>query len=476
MVFNGLKFFKKLQLPDEADWQTELHLIEQNLKMRRVYIQTYGCQMNEYDSDQMYRLLEVRGFQKSKDAESADLLLINSCSVREKSETKALSFLGRLAQLKKKDPRKVIGFGGCVGQTEGPKLLKRHSFLDFAFGTNDYREIPKMIEKFWQDEVESDEFDNLVSKSRPEFQSQAFLTITNGCDKFCSYCIVPFTRGREFSRTPEEILSEASDLVRAGVKEIMLLGQNVNSYWGKDHAGKPTSLHELLVMFQKESETGRLQGLKRLRYTTSHPRDFDEELAKDFRDLSILCEYLHLPFQAGSDQVLKKMRRFYSIESYLKKMEMVKKYSPGIALSTDVIVGFPGETREDFESTLRVIKEVEFDNVYSFKYSIRPYTRSAQWEDDVSPEEKSDRIQELQALQKEISRKKYAEDVNQVREIMLEGVSKSNPDFWTGRTRTNRVVHVPAQAHYQVGDLIEAEITDSTHSWLTAREPLSGAA
>lgn len=445
--------------------------------MKRVFIQTYGCQMNEYDSDQMYRLLEARGFEKCQNADEADLLLINSCSVREKSETKALSFLGRLAQLKKKDPGKVIGFGGCVGQTEGPKLVKKFPFLDFAFGTNDYRKLPEMIEKFetrWK-EKEVEDFDDLLPSSRPESRSQAFISITNGCDKFCSYCIVPFTRGREVSRSPEEILQEASDLTSSGVKEIMLLGQNVNSYWGKDKNGKWNSLHDLLVRFQEES-TKSLKGLLRLRYTTSHPRDFDEDLARDFRDLPILCEYLHLPFQSGSDEVLRRMRRFYTIDSYLKKMEMVRKYCPEIALSTDIIVGFPGESRKDFEATMRVLREVEFDNVYSFKYSVRPYTRSAKWLDDVSAEEKSERIQELQSLQKEISLKKYKGDIGKDIEVMLEGPSKSNSEYWTGRSRKNRVVHVPARPYYQSGQIIFVRIRDATSSWLQGDESLSGAA
>lgn len=433
--------------------------------MRKVYVQTYGCQMNEYDSEQMLQVLQTKGFEETKDPSSAHLVLINSCSVREKSETKALSFLGRIAQLKEKDPKKLIGFGGCVGQTEGPRLVKKYPFLDFAFGTNNYRDLPKMLERF-ENKLPpmEEEKEVLLPNSRPDAKSQAFITITNGCDKFCSYCIVPFTRGREVSRSPEEILSEASHLTRKGIKEIMLLGQNVNSYWGKDKHGKFNGLHELLVMFQEESEKS-LKGLKRLRYTTSHPRDFDEELAKDFQDLPILCEYLHLPFQAGSDSVLRRMRRFYSIDTYLKKMELVRKYCPDIALSTDVIVGFPGETDEDFEGTMRVIREVEYDNVYSFKYSIRPYTRSEKMQDDVPNEVKTQRIQELQAVQKKISLKKYREDIGKEVEIMLEGPSKSKPELWTGRTRKNRLVHIPSQSHYQNGDIIRAVVKDASHCW-----------
>ncbi|TVQ79036.1 MAG: tRNA (N6-isopentenyl adenosine(37)-C2)-methylthiotransferase MiaB [Bradymonadales bacterium] len=433
--------------------------------MKKVFIQTYGCQMNEYDSEQMRQILFREGFESCDRPEDAQLLLINSCSVREKSEVKALSFLGRMAQIKEKDPHKVIGFGGCVGQTEGEKLLKRHRFLDFAFGTNNYRDLPKFLEAF-QDRFESeDEMEPLIPQSRPEAKTQAFITITNGCDKFCSYCIVPFTRGRELSRGPEEILHEAKLLVQQGVSEIMLLGQNVNSYWGKDKTGKHTSLHELLVLFQEASTEG-LEGLRRLRYTTSHPRDFDEELARDFRDLPILCEYLHLPFQSGSDQILRKMRRFYSIESYLRKMEMVKSYCPDIALSADVIVGFPGETRQDFEATLRVLEEVEFDNVYSFKYSVRPYTRSEKWEDDVPAEEKSARIQELQRLQRKISEKKYSEDVGRVVELLLEGASRGNPEFWTGRTRKNRVVHIPTESWFKKGLFVNAKVHYAAHSWM----------
>lgn len=420
--------------------------------------------MNEYDSEQMLQVLAGKGFEKANTPDAADLILINSCSVREKSETKALSILGRFAQLKEKSPEKVIGFGGCVGQTEGPRMVKRYPFLDFAFGTNNYRDLPEMIEPFETRWSEASETEVLLPSSRPESRSQAFITITNGCDKFCSYCIVPFTRGREISRSPEEILREAAGLTQKGVKEIMLLGQNVNSYWGKNKLGAFTSLYQLLVAFQEESERS-LKGLERLRYTTSHPRDFDDDLARAFRDLPVLCEYLHLPFQAGSNDVLRRMRRFYTVETFLKKMELVRSYRPDIALSTDIIVGFPGETRKDFEETLRIVREVEFDNIYAFKYSVRPYTKSADWEDDISELEKSERIQELLNIQKSISLKKYQEDVGQEIEIMLEGPSKSNPDFWTGRSRKNRVVHIPAEPRLSVGNICHAEILEATHSW-----------
>lgn len=431
---------------------------------RRVFIQTFGCQMNEYDTDQMKQVLETKGFTPTENISEADLVLVNSCAVREKSETKALSFLGRLSELKKQKPDTVIGFGGCVGQTEGPRLVERFHFLDFAFGTNNYRDLPKLIEKYEDRWEEINEFDSLLTTSRPESKSQAFITITNGCDKFCSYCIVPFTRGRELSRSPEEILTEAESLVSRGVKEIMLLGQNVNSYWGKDEKGSFTSLYDLLKLFQRESE-GRLKGLARLRYTTSHPRDFDENLARAFQELPILCEYLHLPFQAGSDSVLRRMRRFYTADTFLKKMEMVRKYRPDIALSTDVIVGFPGETRADFEQTLRIIREVEFDNVYSFKYSVRNYTRSAEWPDDVPEAEKSARIEELLQVQRAIGLKRYSEDVGQIVEVMLEGPSRSNPDTWTGRTRKNRVVHFAAEEGFRLGDILNVKVLRSTHSW-----------
>jgi tRNA-2-methylthio-N6-dimethylallyladenosine synthase len=361
----------------------------------------------------------------------------------------------------------VIGFGGCVGQTEGPKLVKKYPFLDFAFGTNNYRDLPQLIEPFESRMPLMEELEKevLLPASRPESKCQAFITITNGCDKFCSYCIVPFTRGREYSRSPEEIVAEAASLTTRGIKEIMLLGQNVNSYWGKDKHGQTKSLHDLLVLFQEESEKS-LKGLRRLRYTTSHPRDFDENLARDFRDLPILCEFLHLPFQSGSDSVLRKMRRFYTADTFLRKMEMVKKYRPDIALSTDIIVGFPGETREDFEATLRVVREVEFDNSYFFKYSARPYTRSADWVDDVSADEKSDRIRELQELQRSLSLKKYQEDLGKHVEVMIEGVSRHNPDTLTGRTRKNRVVHLPTSPSLKIGDLAMAKITHASFSWL----------
>jgi tRNA-2-methylthio-N6-dimethylallyladenosine synthase len=436
--------------------------------MRKVFIQTYGCQMNEYDTEQMLQVLATKGFEKASSPESAHLIIINSCSVREKSENKALSQLGRFAALKKKDASKVLAFGGCVGQTEGTKLQSRYPFLDLVFGTNNYRDLPDMISSFEDQWPTAEDEEVLLPRSRPESKTQAFITITNGCDKFCSYCIVPFTRGREISRSPEEILAEASALTQKGVNEIMLLGQNVNSYWGKNKQGAFTSLYDLLVLFQEESSKS-LKGLKRLRYTTSHPRDFDENLARAFSELPILCEYLHLPFQSGSDSVLRKMRRFYTADTYLKKIEMVKKYRPDIALSTDIIVGFPGETRKDFEDTLRVIKEVEFDNIYSFKYSVRPYTRSEKWIDDVPAQEKADRIQELILFQREIGRRKYREDIGTSVEMMMEGPSKGDSAFWTGRTRKNRVVHLPADESFKIGQIRFAHIFDATHSWLSGK-------
>jgi tRNA-2-methylthio-N6-dimethylallyladenosine synthase len=226
--------------------------------------------MNEYDSEQMLQILSSKGFQKTQTPDDADLILINSCSVRDKSETKALSSLGRLAALKKENPNKVIGFGGCVGQTEGPKLVKRYPFLDFAFGTNNYRDLPEMIEPYESQWSDADQTEILLPASRPEANCQAFLTITNGCDKFCSYCIVPFTRGRELSRSPSSIVQEAESLTKKGIKEIMLLGQNVNSYWGKDDRGAFHSLYDLLKIFQQESEAGRLAGLQTSNDASSH--------------------------------------------------------------------------------------------------------------------------------------------------------------------------------------------------------------
>ncbi len=436
--------------------------------------------MNTYDTEQMLQVLATKGFESAKSPDEAQLIVINSCSVREKSETKALSQLGRFAALKKSDPSKVLAFGGCVGQTEGPKLKKQFPFLDLVFGTNNYRDLPEMLDEFtprWNEIGGDEERDLLVPSKRPEAKSQAFITITNGCDKFCSYCIVPFTRGREISRSPEEIVEEAAVLVQQrGVKEIMLLGQNVNSYWGKNKQGAFTSLFQLLELFQKESEGGKLNGLKRLRYTTSHPRDFDEDLARAFRDFPVLCEFLHLPFQAGSDAVLRKMRRFYTAKDFLRKMELVRKYRPDIALSTDVIVGFPTETRADFEETLRVIREVEFDNIYSFIYSERPYTRSEQWVDDVPLAEKKSRIHELLDTQRAISKKKYSEDIGQIAEVLVEGRSKNNASLWTGRTRKNRVIHftdeVPGIAPVKEGDFLNLLVTDASHSWQAGELPL----
>jgi tRNA-2-methylthio-N6-dimethylallyladenosine synthase len=403
---------------------------------KRYYIETMGCQMNEYDSDHLARILEDSGYLPAGEPEKADFVLLNSCSVRAKAEQKALSRLGRLASLKRKNPRLLLAVAGCVAQQRGVDLLDRFPCLDLVLGPREignFREILRTMENGGTRFAHIDAHRTPVSfmGGFEYFQEsvKAYITIMEGCDNFCSYCIVPYVRGRETSRPTQEILDEAGNLTLQGVKEITLLGQNVNSY-----------VHEKTRFPLLLKAMDEIKDLYRIRFTTSHPKDLSPELIQCFAHLKKLCPHIHLPFQAGSNRVLKAMKRGYTREKYMDLIRQLREARPDIAVTSDVMVGFPGETEEDFEMTLDLIGDVEFDNLFSFMYSDREGTPAARMHGKIPEDQKLARLSRLQDLQRRITLKKNKELVGKDLEVLVEGTSKKGEEL-TGRTDSNKVVN-----------------------------------
>src|SRR5690554_3325184 len=369
---------------------------------KRVFIKTYGCQMNVYDSDRMTDALAEHGYEPTAEMDNADLVLLNTCHIREKAAEKVYSELGRIRDFRDENGKEMlIGVAGCVAQAEGEEIMARAPAVDLVFGPQSYHRLPELLTKAQTGRVidtdfpEEDKFAHLPA-ARKEITIKrgltAFLTVQEGCDKFCSFCVVPYTRGAEVSRPVAQILAEARGLVDAGVKEITLLGQNVNAYHGLGASGGSTSLGELAYLLAE------IDGLERLRYTTSHPRDMDDVLIAAHRDLDILMPYLHLPVQSGSDSMLKAMNRRHTAAEYLEVIARIKAARPDMALSGDFIVGFPGETDADFEATLKIIADVGYASAYSFKYSTRPGTPGANLGDQIPEAVKNERLWRLQDL------------------------------------------------------------------------------
>jgi tRNA-2-methylthio-N6-dimethylallyladenosine synthase len=411
--------------------------------MRKFYIQTYGCQMNQYDSQRIARLLGRLDYSPTESIENADLILLNTCSVRDKAEQKVYSALGAWKQYKERRSDVVIGVGGCVAQQEGEALLKRMPHLDLVFGTQNIHKLPDMIEQaraqgarpmeiaFYRDPSYLEDTDERVQVHG----AKAYVTIMQGCNKVCSFCIVPHVRGREISRPSGRIIAEVNALARQGVKEVMLLGQNVNSY-GKTMPGE-LSFAELL------RRVNDIDGIERIRFTTSHPQDLSPELAEAFATLDKLCEHLHLPVQSGSDTVLARMRRGYTMAEYVRRIDNLRERCPGISLSTDVIVGFPGETEREFEETLELLTRLEYSEIFSFTYSPRPQTVSAKlYDDDIPAQVKKDRLTAVQSLQQGISLRKNRDRIGELVYILVESTSRLKNGQVMGRTRDNRIVNV----------------------------------
>jgi len=445
--------------------------------VKKVYIKTYGCQMNEYDTDKMLEVLRHENYSQTDCQDDADLIILNTCSIREKAENKVYSELGRLRHLKSANPDLKIGVGGCVAQQEGKSILNRAKNVDFVFGTDNLFELPEMLkmvgkgQKFSRTERHSRQkvrnfIPDYTFRQAQNFGVKAHLAITKGCNNHCSFCVVPFTRGVEVSREPEHIIVEAKRLVSTGTKEICLLGQNVNSY-----KANGTDFVELLRRLDK------LENLKRLRFISPHPKDFHAELADAFVTLPSLCEQMHLPLQSGSDRILRRMRRWYSMETFYEKVDLLRDRLPDATLSTDLIVGFPGETEEEFKMTMEAVKNVRFDLIYSFKYSPRPGTRAAEYPEQLSEKVKAERLKVLLETQEKIIREKNEALVGTIQEVLIEGNHQRKENSVTGRTRGNHSVSIK-NCGEKAGELLAVRITGANPSSLAAEpfaaSPFSG--
>ena len=401
-------------------------------QLKTFYIRTYGCQMNELDSEIMVGQLENRGMMRCHDEWDADLLLFNTCSVRDLAERKAMGKLGQLGT--KRKGKTIIGVTGCMANAKKETLFQKLPHIDFVLGTNNIHELNHVLDEVLAegkqivrtDDQFSHELDYLGAKR--EDKVKAFVSIIRGCDKFCTYCVVPYTRGPEVSRSPANILEERQQLVSQGYKEITLLGQNVNSY-GKDQPEWNCLFHDLLYQLD------RIPGLERVRFMTSHPVDITRELMEAIRDLKTLCEFVHFPLQAGSNRVLKKMHRIYTVEQYLEKVQLLREIVPSVSLGTDIIVGFPTETEEEFEETYRLLKEIEYSVAFLFAYSPRKGTPAMRWRDDIPEEVKQERLQRLLQLQDEIYGKQRQAFLGHTVEVLVEKRSSKEGRFLKGRTR-----------------------------------------
>lgn len=431
---------------------------------KSLYIKTFGCQMNERDSEIIEQLLAQEGYIPTGSAADADVVLINTCSIREKAEQKVFSLLGQLREEKARNPSLLLGVTGCVAQQEGDHIRERMPHVDLIVGTQQIYQLPEMLHRLASKMTTREIATNLeASFTIPPFQKllvnalpspdgfKRFVTIMQGCDNFCSYCVVPGTRGREISRPAADIIEEVTILAGQGIKEVTLLGQNVNSYGLTNKVGETAMTFPLLLR-----QVASVKGLERLRFTTSHPKDLSEELMRCFAEIDILCPHFHLPVQSGSDAVLQRMNRKYTIASYLEKVAALRRYRPDIALATDIIVGFPGETEADFEATLELLRTVRFHSSFSFKYSDRPHTRSADFADKIPEEVKSARLLAFQTLQDTICFERNTEYIGNEVEVMVES---SAGDDCKGRTPTNHIVHFNCKGRSLVaGDRLQVRI------------------
>ncbi|MEL7470538.1 MAG: tRNA (N6-isopentenyl adenosine(37)-C2)-methylthiotransferase MiaB [Pseudomonadota bacterium] len=431
---------------------------------KKLFVKTYGCQMNVYDSERMTAAMASDDYLEVSSAEEADLIVLNTCHIREKAAEKVYSELGRMKPLKAANPDLKIAVAGCVAQAEGDEIRRRQPMVDLVVGPQAYHRLPDMVAgraaPVDTDMPEEDKFDHLPADTRPRRSATAFLTVQEGCDKFCAFCVVPYTRGAEVSRPVAKVLAEAKDLVSRGAREITLLGQNVNAYHGEGADGRDWSLARLIRALAE------VDGLWRIRYTTSHPNDMDDDLIAAHGDVPALMPYLHLPVQAGSDRVLKAMNRKHTAESYIRLIERIRTARPDLALSGDFITGFPDETEEDFAATLDLVREVEYAQAYSFKYSPRPGTPAAT-DNQVPEDEKADRLARLQAL---LSTQQAAFNVAQVGKTLPVLIEKPgrNPGQMVGRSPYLQPVHLDCSADL-AGRIVDARIEAAVANSLSAR-------
>jgi len=421
------------------------------------YLETFGCQMNVVDSETIVDHLQQLGYHQVDGPEGADLILLNTCAIRDRAERKVFGHLGRFKPLKDQNPGLILGVGGCVAQQEGEALLHKVPYVDLVFGTHNIHKLPEMVRQVEEKRVRCEETAFLDRETRLGLFPQRsagpavtrFVTVMQGCDNFCSYCIVPYVRGREVSRASQEIIEEVEFLVASGVREVSLIGQNVNSY-GRKETGE-LSFAELL------HSVHRVEGLERIRFTTSHPRDLSDELIDCFGTLPKLCKHLHLAVQSGSDRILQLMNRGYSAGDYLAKVQRLKAICPDIRLTSDIIVGFPGESEEDFRSTLSLVEQVRYADAYTFLYSRRRGTKAAELKDDLPAAEKQSRFDRLLAVQNQISEETWLQDVGQVQDVLVEGASRQGEGQLFGRNTWNRIVNF-AGPEDLVGQIVPVRI------------------
>lgn len=431
--------------------------------MKKFLINTFGCQMNEHDSEKIAWILEGMGYKQSLDRYEADIIIFNTCAVRKSAEDKVFGQLGEYKALKRERPDVIIGICGCMMQREDIReyFLSKHKHIDLVFGTNNIHKLPQLIQRRFEtnktviDIVEDTrEIKEDINADR-KYDYKAFVNINYGCDNFCTYCIVPYTRGREKSRDPEIILDEIRNLSKGGCKEVTLLGQNVNSYGNT--LDRPYSFPQLL------DEVNKIDGIERIRFMTSHPKDFSDELIKRYKTLDKLCPHLHLPVQSGSNKILKAMNRKYTREEYLNKIARIKEMLPNLAITTDIIVGFPGESEEDFKETIDLVKEVKYDSAYTFLYSIREGTIAAKMEDQVPDEVKHKRFQILLDTLNEIGLTHNENLIGTIQKVLVEEISKNDESQLSGRAESSKIVHFVGDENL-IGKIVNVRI-DSVNTF-----------
>jgi len=427
------------------------------MKNKYLYIQTFGCQMNVHDSEQMVALLSDNGYKLTDNVKLADLILFNTCSIREKAAHKVYSELGRIGKLKKQNPELIIGVGGCLAQHLGTKFHKRVAHLDFVFGTHNIHRLPAMIASAEnkREKITNVDFHKSLNSigiyAKPAKGSViAFVTIMQGCNNFCSYCVVPYLRGPEISRPPAEIIEEIRKLADSGIREVTLLGQNVNSY-GKT-LGNGLNFTALI------KKIGKIAGIERIRFMTSHPRDLSEELINCFAEVEKLCEHIHLPVQSGSNRILALMNRGYTVEEYMKKVEHLRELRPQISITSDIIIGFPGETQNDYQETIDMMEKIRFDSTFSFKYSERKGTAAQKLEGKIEDGEKSRRLTQVQALQDQHTIEANLALEGSLQELLIEGKSRNSENDLMGRTSSWKIVNFKSDEGL-AGKIVKAKIT-----------------
>ncbi|HEX4010194.1 MAG TPA: tRNA (N6-isopentenyl adenosine(37)-C2)-methylthiotransferase MiaB [Solirubrobacteraceae bacterium] len=434
--------------------------------MKRYHVTTFGCQMNEHDSERIKGMLESLGYAESTSRSDADLILFNTCSIREAADSKFVAHLGEAKRLKREDPSRVIGVGGCWAQSVKEEVFARFPFVDVAFGPG---QVHKLAEFLTSDSLTAQGFfefegftGHLPAKRARDFQG--WVQISVGCNSVCSYCIVPSTRGREVSRPPQELVDEVTRLAADGVKEVTLLGQNVNSY------GRDLAREQRIVFSELLRAVDAVPGIERIRYTSPHPKDMREDVIRAHAELPALCEHIHLPLQSGSSPVLKRMRRTYTRERYLDRVALIREHVPDCALTTDIIVGFPGETETDFEQTLEVAEEVGFDGAFTFIYSPRRETEAATLPEQIDHDVKVARMERLVEVVQRRARERAQRFVGRTLDVLVEGPSRTDPARLRGRSRHNKVVNFDGLG--AAGDLVQVQITAATSQTLSGEASL----